>query len=104
MPRIVEADAGAALAGRPAVERLGFRAFHVRLEAAEPEQARAIALTQADRDIARGGARSNFEAFQANVVHSLIRFSVRLVRASVSVSLQMTDESKRQLKRTGPEA
>ncbi len=52
------------------VERLGLGAFHVGLESAEPEQAGAFALADAHRDIARGGVRSNFQGFQANVVHS----------------------------------
>jgi hypothetical protein len=86
VPRIIEADAGPALPGRPVVERLGLRAFHVRLEPAEPEQARTAAFADAHGDIARRGARSNFDAFQANVVHSSDSLSVRLVSASCIAS------------------
>ena len=73
MPGIIETRAGAALRGRPIVERLGLGAFHVRLEPAEPEQPRRAAGAHAHRDIARGGGFSNFAGFQANVVHCLIR-------------------------------
>jgi hypothetical protein len=66
---IVEADAGAPGLFGPMRQRRGLGTFHVGLVAGQPEQARGGAGTVAHGDGAALGPRSNFQEFQAVIIH-----------------------------------
>src|SRR5258708_2591831 len=53
MAGIIEPDTGATVLSSPCVQRQGLGALHVRVETAQPEQARRAALAGAHRDAAR---------------------------------------------------
>jgi hypothetical protein len=66
--RIIEADAGAAVLGRPARQRLGLCAAHVRLEAAEPEKPWRCTGLGPDGDPSHGSRAAEFEVFGRKIV------------------------------------
>jgi hypothetical protein len=67
--RIVEPHAGTALFFRPTIQCFGLRAFHVRLEAAQPEQARILASASAHGDGPVRQRRIHCERSQSSVAH-----------------------------------
>jgi hypothetical protein len=82
MAGIVEAQAGAAIGLRPGVERRGLGAFHVGLEAAQPDQPWlivALALAHAHGDGPRG-RRLYRQGCQAGFTHERFGNSIMTVR------------------------
>jgi len=66
---IVEQDAGAVGFLRPACKRRGFGAFHVRLVTGQPKESGRRPRLLAHCDAAVLASRSNFQEFQAVIVH-----------------------------------